>query len=58
MERIEWIDWCSIEDFNITNRSPNFLFKKQFGKHIVDAFMDTFFTPLENYISDFYECFN
>ena len=48
---------CSIEDFNNTNRSPNSLFKKQFGKRIVNAFMDTFFTPLENYISDFYSHF-
>ncbi len=48
---------CSIEDFNNTNRSPNSSFKKLFGKQIVNAFMDAFFTPLENYISDFHAHF-
>ena len=48
---------CSIEDFNNTNRSPNSSFKKQFGKRIVNAYMDTFFNPLENYISDLYAHF-
>ena len=38
----------SIEDFNNTNRSPNSLFKKQLVKQIVNAFMDTFFSPLKN----------
>ncbi len=33
------------------------MFKKQFGKRIVNTFMDTIFTPLENYISDFYARF-
>ncbi len=61
-EKREWreldgLTGCSIEDFNNTNRSPNSSFKKQFGKQIVNAFMDTFFTPLENYISDFYVLF-
>ena len=55
-EKREWreldgLTGCSIEDFNNTNRSPNSSFKKQFGKRIVNAFMDTFFTPLENYNS-------
>ena len=61
-EKREWreldgLTGCSIEDFNNTNRSPDSSFKKQFGKRIVNAFMDTFFTPLENYISDFYARF-
>ena len=54
-EKQEWRELdglmgCSIEDFNNTNRSSNSSFKNQFGKRIVNAFMDTFFTPLENYI--------
>ena len=47
----------SIEDFNKANQSPNFSFTKQFGKRIVNSFMNTF-PPLDNSISDFYEHFN
>ncbi len=61
-EKREWreldgLTGCSIEDFNNTNRSANSSFKKQFWRRIVGAFMDTFFSPLENYMSDFYARF-
>ncbi len=40
--KLDQLTGCSIEDFNNTNRSPNSSIKKQFGKRIVNTFMDTF----------------